>query len=311
MAEQVSVVGAGRATGDGAIDYVISVEGVPHFLIEAKGPKSDRRSILDEKAAIQQINTYCHAHAHQPRWGVLTNGLIWAIYDSRAKCDVFNRRILTVDISTEPDLLRALSAGWRGHLERFADELNGARAVPKESIRNRAIRDIEREYKELFAQVAPTVTPAAPTKPEPAKPATATKAVPGKARPHPAPTGVSAVASFTQPPEIYGKPTRLLLPTGELAIKSWATVLVETANYLVAKGLLKPDSKVEGTGRVLVTKGAPPENLNSAKLSNGWNIVTNWSAADCVRVTGELLKSCGRDPGEFSVDYDRAKPKKP
>lgn len=310
VAEQVSVVGAGRATGDGAIDYLLSIDRHPHALIEAKMLRGDRRAILDDRAAIQQINAYCAAHAEQPRWGLLTNGMLWAFYDARARCDVFSRRILTVDMTTEPDLLRALSPGWRSHLERFADELNEARAVPNEGIRNRAIRDIERDYKERFSST-PNPTPnAGPTPPQP-QPQPVVAVTPLTPTPSPRPTvsttpgsGTrSAVATYRQKPEMWAKPTKLLLPTGAKEIKNWTAVLIGAAEYLIGKRTMQVP-RIAWTSRTLVSPDGSVKMIKPATLSNGWKIETNWSAEHSVRLAGDLLTACGDNPDCFSVNYD-------
>ncbi len=319
VAEQVSVVGAGRATGDGAIDYLVSIDRRPHALIEAKVLRGDPRTILDDRASIQQINAYCAAHAEQPRWGVLTNGRLWAIYDARARCDVFSRRILTVDIAAEPDLLRALSPGWRLHLERFADELNDARLVQNEGIRNRAIRDIERDYKERFSSTPnPASTPTAP--PRPAAVANGTvpiaavapveidrppdSAVPPQSGPPPAQMNArSAIATYRQKPESGTKPTKLLLPNGARDVRSWKDVLVGTAEYLIGRNTLRVPV-IRWTGRTWFSPDGSVTMLKPATLSNGWKIETNWSGAQCVRLSGDLLAACGDDPDCFTVNYN-------
>jgi hypothetical protein len=318
VAEQVSVIGAGRATGDGAIDYLLSINRHPHALVEAKMLRGDPRALLEDRAAIQQINAYCAAHAEQPRWGVLTNGRLWAIYDARARCDVFSRRILTVDIATEPDLLRALSPGWRSHLERFADELNDARAVPNEGIRNRAIRDIERDYKERFSS-SPHPPPAVSTSVEPAASAPSAVAEPPSAPELPAPIppapqvsaqagrGRTAVATYRQRPELHAKPVTLLLPTGAKEIRSWTGVLIGVAEYLIARRTIRVPA-ILWTKRTLLSPDRSVQMIKPATLSNGWRLETNWSAEHCVRLSGDLLLACGEDPDSFSVKYESAPP---
>lgn len=310
VAEQVAVVGAGRATGDGAIDYLVSIGGQPHALVEAKVLRADPRSLLDDRLAIQQINSYCSAHPQRPRWGVLTNGRLWAIYDADARCDVFSRRILTIDITTEPDLLRALSPEWRSHLARFADELNDARAVTNEGIRNRAIRDIERDYKEQFSS---TMQPALAAKSlstgSPSVPSPTPSPIPPAARipslPTPAGGVQGAVATYRQKPVLGAKPTKLLLPTGAKEIRSWTAVLVGVAEHLIGRNTLRAVT-IPWTSRTLLSPDGKAPMIKPNTLSNGWKIETNWSAEHCVRLAGDLLTACGDNPDCFSVSYDLA-----
>lgn len=296
VATQVAVAGAGRGQGEGRIDYLISVEGHPYLLIEAKKPQTNLKMLSEDKPAIQQIHAYCHAHKAHPRWGVLTNGWIWIIYDTQANCDVFERSILTINIQADIEMLKAISPACRERLTRFADELNDARAVPNMGIRQRAIRDIEREYKELFSAPGAAAPPAphAPAQPA-ADPAPA--AVPPPVHPG------ASTADHLRAPESGAKPIRLSLPDGRRDVKTWTAVLVETANYLIRKNLLRTDFKFSWTKRILISNENTNNMIKPIKLLNGWKIETNWSAAHCVKISGELLKACGEDPAGFSVEY--------
>jgi len=276
VAEQVSVVGAGRRQGTGAIDYVLSKGKKAIVLVEAKKFSATPESLVGDRLGVQQISTYCSAHPHHPRWGVLTNGVLWAIYDTKAQCDIFSRCVLTVDVLKNPELLKALSKDGLGVLTRFADELDRSRTVSDEGIRGHAIRSIESTFRASLLEGSRKVVP---------------EALPQDVGKQP------QIASYRKLPPTYARPVELILPTGSILVKTWVDVLVGVAEFLAQKGELRA---FKCGKRPVVSEGPL---IGGRKLSNGWDLETNWCASDMVKLSGEAFLAARGDPDCFSVTF--------
>jgi hypothetical protein len=317
--EQVALRSAGRALGSALVDYELSAGGEVVLLVEAKalaeGPG------LDDPASVQQILSYCHAHPRRPRWGALTDGRRWLIYDERAGGEPVQRCILRLELPFDRALLRLLSPERRTELTHFADEMSEARAVASPRMRERALRDLERELRERMGAMtglAPAASPSPPPSPAPIAPAA--PPVPTSSPPAPvalsaqAPSALSAqtpmspgllVVHVHRPPPGKSRPVALVLPGFRKEVRRWTQVVVAVAEHLIAQGLLRPLPQLPWTGRVVLSTGEAPSMIKPTRLSNGWFVETNWSAPHAVRLAGELLRAAGLDPASMLVEAEQ------
>ena len=157
VSEQVSIVGAGRSVGPGLADYEVSGPAGVSFVIEAKAIKES--GLSRNSQAVQQLHAYCSAHQMRPRWGVLTNGQEWHLYDMFANGTVFDRRIISVDVTTETaSLLNILRWDRRGLLESFARNISDARSIANVDLREISIAALDQDLRgKLLDSVASSV----------------------------------------------------------------------------------------------------------------------------------------------------------
>ncbi len=138
--EQVSIQAAGRGPGEGKVDYIVAARGRAHLMIDAKRLGAS----LSDPLKVQQVLTYCNAHPHRPRWGVLTDGVRWEIHDHEAaEVGTLDRRIHQIDLLLRADDILVLSPRGAPLLKKFADDLNDARRNPALRTRLERIARIE------------------------------------------------------------------------------------------------------------------------------------------------------------------------
>ncbi len=272
-------------------------DGMWVVFIEAKALKSrSKEKLRDNKAAVQQLQTYCLAHPSRPRWGALTNGRDWIIYDSNAGGSVFERIVVELDIRKEPMLLRLLSPSESSRLEQFANHLVEARQVDSSVIRDAAVRELRRELVAALS-VGSSPVPA---------PASERKAKSRQPMSMPAPSGreagntVTWATSSSLPPSGV-KPITLELRGNQQPISSWTEVLFKTASLLQKEGALVVPFRMPKSRSRQITASKPDGMTRPQKVADGVFVELNLSARDCVRLSGELLKAAGHDPGLLRV----------
>ena len=94
----------GPKAGKGRADYTIYNEHKLIMILEAKSLTES----LDEPKILKQLLTYCTFHQDKPRWGILTNGRYWHIYDNEASGNPFERCVFKIDVRAR-DLSRQIS----------------------------------------------------------------------------------------------------------------------------------------------------------------------------------------------------------
>jgi hypothetical protein len=262
---------------------------------------------------VQQILSYCHAHPRRPRWGALTDGRRWLIYDERAGGEPGQRCILRLELPVDRALLRLLAPERRVELTHFADEVSEARAVTSPRVRERALRDLERELRERMgdgrslAQAAPPGPPPIPPI-APVLPVQVPPTVPPSAGTPPTPgsrTLSLLVVHLNRPPPSRSRPVALVLPGLRKEVRRWTQVVVAVAEHLIGNGLLRPLPQLPWTGRVVLSAGEAPSMIKPARLSNGWFVETNWSAPHSLKLAGELLRAAGLDPASMLVEAEQ------
>ena len=106
------------------------------------------------------------------------------------------------------------------------------------------------------------------------------------------------------------KPSRLQSPEGkEIAVSSWADLLLETSEWLIRKGLLTKYDCPVTTGRMAkrylihVTPVHPSKQKFgwSKPLSNGLYLERKFGVKSLVQYCGLLLEQFGHDPAQFHV----------
>ena len=127
--EQTTIDLGGPKAGKGRADYTIYNEHKPLMIIEAKSLTES----LDDPRTLKQLLTYCTFHKDKPRWGVLTNGQYWHIYDNEATGSPFERCVLKIDILEDISALYCLQFENLPFLVQYADVLQSLHSIPEKS----------------------------------------------------------------------------------------------------------------------------------------------------------------------------------
>lgn len=251
--------------GGGRADYALrrGLNNSPVLLIEAKRYKEP----LD--AHVGQLLQY--ALARGVRYGCLTDGNTWEVYDVFKQVPMEDKKELDVTISDNRPAGEAaleMLALWQRSLGAANSSTQGGHLV----------------------QAAKPILPVEPVKP----------IVP------PPPSGgwVSLIGSFmatSSPP-----PVAIRLPSGkEVPAKNWRSVIVETALWLHETGLLTQENcSIEiGKTRYLLSTDGRHQNGKQFKspvplADTGITLEGNFSAYDLVNHTRRLLRLVGQDPSQ-------------
>jgi hypothetical protein len=138
-----SIEGSAPLGGRGRADYLLYSHDEPCFAVEAKPSGS---SLSDLDAA--QVCNYCLWHAPRIRWGVLTNGGEWRLYDTQIDGAPEQKKVLQWDLKSELGPLVMLLGPERAKdLSNLVSTLSG---IHVERHRNSVLVD---EAKELWKQL--------------------------------------------------------------------------------------------------------------------------------------------------------------
>lgn len=309
--QQFPVTGAGRKVGQGLADYALKVAGTVHAFVETKAIKGGGPDLGTHDEDIQQLQNYCNQFAQRPRWGALTNGKLWLIYDSQAQAVFRDRLVLRADVHADPELILALSPSNRDALTEYADRLALARQHPGflgESARKEALSRLRNHLLPQLKRQALAAAPPGALATAEATPPTGEATSPGTTPPvTQPPVGPAAElrASHSNPPPGGAEPTVLVFRGARSDVNAWSRVLVIIAEYVAGRGALPPDWRPQWSKRVVVS--ARREEMKVMKspkqLAHGAWVETNWSAQHCVRLAGDLLAAVGEAPDGFEVLY--------
>lgn len=141
--EQVLIGLSGPKGGEGRADYVLLEQGTVQIVVEAKKMAINT---LQDKMVVKQVLDYCSMHPDRPRWGVLTNGKEWHIYDSHATGGAFDRCILKVQITDNPRYIQCLCVKNFELLRTYANSVLNAQTIPDDTSRFLILSLLEQDF---------------------------------------------------------------------------------------------------------------------------------------------------------------------
>lgn len=290
--EQVPVHGAGRQAGIGHIDYTVSRGEQVYLIVEAKSLTTTLN-----KSTIQQTLAYCNAHEQRPRWGVLTNGTQWDIYDARATGKPFDRLILSIDVTEDLESLTFLRWENRAHLTQYANLFEESRGLPdgelktfvRESLLTKLMQNVLGTYDDT-AHDSPSTTEIPQTEPTPS--ATAERQV------QPVEQVVPTHTSFTG-----RKPVSIALRGRAIPVTSWKSVLIEVATDLHQNFSLPVPQHTPRTNKPMLANSS--NNMRDGRKIAPNVFVETWlSASQVVKRSRLLLQSCGLAETELVIHLE-------
>lgn len=284
---EVPIKYAGGKGGTGAVDYVLLKDGRPYVLVEAKslGTVKDASSV--DILVVKQLLGYCSDMTHRPRWGVITDGRYWLLYDEQAKVEAPLRVLLEVDLtrtSGETGLLRLISPASAGLLCEFADAFWKLFPSRMESWYGGALRGVQEEYRKKVAEVVGTqltVDDKGASKPvdlvplPPRKKRTSSKAEPSVESDDP-----GGKVSYT-------------LGGVQRKANTWAMMFREVVRYAVEKGKPPIPYSPPWTKRVLLSNTEKDIQIRAYEIVPGVFVEMNWSSAHLRRLSHEIIEVAG------------------
>ena len=267
--EQVSIKNSGQKAGQGRADYTISHNGTIIMIIEAKALSESLESIH-----VKQVLDYCNYHKDRPRWGILTNGLDWQIYDTEARGEIAERCILQINVEEDLDVLKCLRLENITTLKEYADNMRALLNVPKEqrgTFTGFAYKDF---LSKLQTESKPQKEPKK-TSPKPKK----TVSIPN-----------TAIASYNSPPDSGTKPKHIIINNQKFETKHWSNVL-QTFVLKLVEIIPNPqelDGWSHGKAKVVISKDKNSLIYPKA-LGHGLFISTNYNTRDIIRIIDTLI----------------------
>jgi len=297
------------------VDWAFLKDGRPCLFLEEKAP--------DQNLSAHEEQLLDYAFKQGIRLAVLTNGGEWWFYLPLEEGPWAERRFLTVDLvnqGTDEVNLR---------LTQFLQKefVFGGLAYKDAKQRydqSKEIKRIERELpaaiQQLFSEPSSQVieffqnqtqgTIGALPPAELVKDALATvfadrgRIIEPQRSSRP-PGAVARGKSGTGLPRLYAKLVRVAIKGETLDVRTWTGVLVQTANWLIAKGYgdKLPYEVAIGTKRILVSKSA--SGLGTPKrLTNGAYIDSFCDCTHCVKSARWLLRQVGLAEDILQVEWE-------
>lgn len=285
---------AGGKGCTGAVDYALLKDGRPYVLVEAKplGAVKDAGSV--DILVVKQLLGYCSDMTHRPRWGVVTDGRYWLLYDEQAKVEAPLRVLLEVDLtrtSGETGLLRLISPVSAALLGEFADAYWKLFPSRSDGWYGGALRGVQEEYQKKVAEVVGS-PPAADDK----GPSKGTDVVPSPQKKKVA-RRLKGTVTVDDPD---GK-VQYRLAGVQRRAKTWATMFREVAKYVVENGSLPIPYSPSWTKRVLVSRDAKEIQIRSHEISPGVFVEMNWGSEHLRRLAQELVRASGLPGDTFKL----------
>lgn len=275
--EQTRISHSGQKAGQGRADYTIHHENKVLMIIEAKMLSES----LDDGAKIKQLLDYCNYHSDRPRWGILTNGKQWNVYDNNATGNAPDRCILEIDIEDDSHLLQCLKIENLSRLIQYADTLKGLSSVPIET-KKTVIPLLHTQFTEDIAQSKDSATVKQSAKSNARKKHTANL----------------LLAKYGQLPETGSKPNKLFLNGKSIVVEHWSDILIHTGKYIVKHSTDSTIFKSWSPGKGKVRVSASASDLREPKpIGKKLFIEKNLSARDVIRTLNAMI-----DKANLSTD---------
>ncbi len=280
-------------TEEGVPDYSLIKNGKKILFIEAKKLGVD----IEQKEVIRQLAKYSFGEG--TKYGVLTNGAVWILIRSFEEGTTLNERIVwKIDLESEelPTVIRKITTISKTNIEHIEVLVNKAKIL--DEIWQSLLEEPEEMIKGLIPVVKSIITQGYPdyqfedTEIEDLLKERVKEMIPGRSGEETLPE------TPIQPISGRGESPRKMKLKGEVfELHNSYEILVNTANWLIKNGKLKPSDCPVGTGgskRNLINKEPKHKYGNNfrapKKLSNGLWIETHYSTASCINYAKRLLE---------------------
>lgn len=293
------------STEEGIPDYSLIQSGKKILFIEAKKLNVD----IEQREVMKQLAKYSFGEG--TKYGLLTNGAVWILIRSFEegtsltervvwKADLENedissviRKIITISKNNvnQIEILvkksQILNEIWQSLIDEPEDMINGllpvikkiiAQGYPAYQFEDIEIQDLLRErIKEMGSQSPETVIP---------------------------------IENDTTPIILQRgeSPQKMKLSGETFDLRNSFEVLVNTANWIIKKGKLKPSDCPVGVGHKRNLVHTQPKHKYGndfrapKKLSNGLWIETHYSTAMCINYARRLLEKFGFSPDTLVIE---------
>lgn len=281
------------STEEGIPDYSLIKNGKKILFVEAKKLGVD----IEQKEVIRQLARYSFGEG--TKYGVLTNGAVWVLIRSFEEGTTLTERIVwKTDLENEelPAVLRKITAISRTNIEHI--EVLVKKVQILDEIWQSLLDEPEEMIKGLMPVVKSIISQGYPdyqfedTEIEDLL----------KERVKEIISGQFEDVTTSEPPvePIPGRPRKMKLRNEVFELRNSFEILVNTANWLIKSGKLKPSDCPVGIGRgkrYLINK-EPKHKYGddfraSKKLSNGLCVETHGSTASLINYAKRLLEKFG------------------
>lgn len=291
------------STEEGVPDYSLLKNNKKVLFIEAKKSSVD----VEEKEIIRKLGQYCFGEGM--KYGVLSNGPVWILFRAFQEATTMAERIVwKVDLETDDITasVRRLNTISKHNIE------NIEALIKKLQILDEIWQSLLDEPKELIIGLIPVFENLikegypdyefAPLEIEDFMKERVRELISA-----PIVTGIGEITEprvGEEPPE---RPRKMKIGGDVFEIRNSYELLVNTANWLIKQGKLKPTDCPVGIGykRNLINKEPKHkygENFgNPKKLSNGLWIEVKYSTAACISNARRLLERFGYSGGVLGV----------
>ncbi len=284
------------STEEGVPDYSLIKNGKKILFVEAKKLSVD----IEQREVIRQLAKYSFSEG--TKYGVLTNGAVWVLIRSFEEGTTLTERIVwKTDLENEelPAVLRKITTISKTNIEHIEV------LVKKVQILDEIWQSLLDEPEEMIKGLIPVVKsiisqgypdyPFEDTEIEDLLKERVKKIISGPSEDEtPSETPIESI------PWRGGSPRKMKLKGEVFELRNSFEILVNTANWLIKNGKLKPSDCPVGIGRgkrSLINK-EPKHKYGDdfrapKKLSNGLWIDTHYSTAGCINYTKRLLEKFG------------------
>jgi hypothetical protein len=283
------------STEEGVPDYSLIKNGKKILFVEAKKLSVD----IEQREVIRQLAKYSFIEG--TKYGVLTNGAVWVLIRSFEEGTTLTERIVwKSDLENEelPAVLRKIVAISKTNIEHI--EVLVKKVQILDEIWQSLLDEPQEMIKGLMPVVKSIISQGYPdyhfedTEIEDLLKERVKEIISGPEEEAPTETAVESI------PWRDGRPRKMKLKGKVFELRNSFEILVNTANWLIENGKLKPSDCPVGIGRGkrnLINK-EPKHKYGDdfrapKKLSNGLWIETHYSTAASINYTKRLLEKFG------------------
>ena len=286
--EQTTIDLGGPNAGKGRADYTICNKDKPLMIIEAKSLTES----LDDPRTLKQLLTYCTFHKDKPRWGVLTNGQYWHIYDNEATGSPFERCVLKIDILEDISALHCLQFDNLPFLVQYADVLQSLHSIPEKSkqymlnlaredfLNNLSKNKNDNSSKKSRHQEQQTITNEIKSDDQ-----LKTSEQSSIQRPQ------TALAWFNHPPTQGLSPSAIVIFGNRLSCTSWSSIATTFVKHLLQN--IERPTELDGwsvtQGNTVTISSNKSQLLRPKDIGFGLFLNTNYNATYIVRIIDKLI----------------------
>jgi hypothetical protein len=286
---------------EGIPDYSLIKEGKKVLIVEVKKLDVD----IEEREVITQLGKYCYNEGVE--YGVLTNGTVWILFKSFQKDTPISERIMwKVDLENE-----GLSKASRKLVTISKTNIENIEfLVKKNEILNDVWQSLVNEPKEMIKSLLPLVK------------SIITQAYPdyhfenSEIEDFLEEKIAEKLSSTPEEETIHdveqikpSRPRKMKIKNEISEIDYYYEILINTANWLIKNGKLKPSNcpvKIGRSKRYIINKEPKHKDgkdfIAPKKLSNGLWIETNYSAASSINIAKQLLEKFGFSPDILLIE---------